>query len=475
MATFKAVLSKDHEIYQILRACEDTHYKELIELYRHYQYIWFGEESLMRPKDSIARLVQVIILDEYQKLLSKLMTQSRVNRKTLEDQSQQMYKNAISLLRDYPETSLQDETTFTQVLHELSNYSDMIKFEYVEKDFVSSAGEELVEIEMSRKKFKSNFSEVRDSVLTAVESAKKIRVLIEEFVELATKFLKITEAEDPFAFAKSFETPITTISTALISHQVFKSDYTNAYLALADRSSDEFFIRTSKLQEFKDAYTSYLKTSGIANRKKLDVDKLESEIHAFLSQFVSMQRSGTLLQDTLEKIASEYDKNASETIRVELYSDYNESRPQFSAYSSEFLNTSSFWGWNVKSWNVLIDNGFRICSKVTFEATNDEFRVTYQPHHIGHEYSSHLICAIYKGEDISHYDEFEECWRITLEELDISKERLNEYLNDQYLAYQIDRKVISVFEEMKQLKSISDVSISDLGIDGYIETLVIKL
>ena len=180
MATFKVILSKDHELYQHLRACEDTRYKELIDQYRHYQHIWFGEESLMRPKDSITRLVQVVVLDEYQKLLYKLMNQSRVNKSTLEDHSQQMYKDAVRLLHDYPETSLQDETTFTQVLNELSNYPEVIKFEYVEKAFVSSTGEELVEIELSRKKFKSNFSEVRDSVLTAVESAKKIRVLLED-------------------------------------------------------------------------------------------------------------------------------------------------------------------------------------------------------------------------------------------------------------------------------------------------------
>jgi hypothetical protein len=475
MATFKVILSKDHELYQHLRACEDTRYKELIDQYRHYQRIWFGEESLMRPKDSITRLVQVVVLDEYQKLLSKLMKQSRVNKSTLEDHSQQMYKDAVRLLHDYPETSLQDETTFTQALNELSNYPEVIKFEYVEKAFVSSADEELVEIKLSRKKFKSNFSEVRDSVLKAVKSAKKIRALLEEFVELATKFLKITEAKDPLAFAKAFETPITAISTTLISHQAFKSDYANAYLALADRASDEFFIQPSKLQEFKDAYASYLQTSGIANRKKLDVDKLESEIQAFLSQFVSIQHSGTLLRDTLEKIASEYDKNTSETIRVECYSDYSESRPQFSAFSSEFLNTSSFWGSNAKSWNVLIDDGFRICSKVTFEATNDEFRVTYQPHHIGHEYSEQIGCAIYKGEKIYHHDEFDECWRITLEELGISEEQSEEDLKDPYLSYQINLKTNDVFAEMKQLKSISDVSIADLGIDGYVETLVIKL
>ena len=474
MATFKAILSKDSEIYQTLRACEDTRYKELIEQYRHYQYIWFGEESLMRPKDSITRLVQVIILDEYQKLVSKLMTQSRVNRKTLEDQSQQMYKNAISLLRDYPETSLQDETTFTQVLHELSNYSDMIKFEYVEKDFVSSAGEELVEIEMSRKKFKSNFSEVRDSVLTAVESAKKIRVLLEEFVELATKFLKITEAEDPLAFAKSFETPITAISTALISHQTFKSDYTNAYLASANFASDEFFIQPSKLQEFKDAYKMYLQENGITTRKKLDVDKLESEIQAFLSQFVSMQRSGTLLRDTLEKIASEYDKNASETVHVELYSDYSSWTPQFSAYSEDILNTNSFWGWNVKSWNALIDHSFRICSKVVFEATNDEFRVTYQPHCIGNGWSLSLDEIMYKGEFIQHYEEFDECLQIALEKLEIPIDQLQEYMKNPDSAYDIQENVIELFTEMKRLKSISDVSVSDLRIDGYVETLVIK-
>lgn len=475
MATFKAILSKDHEIYQILRACEDTHYKELIEQYRHYQHIWFGEESLMRPKDSITRLVQVIILDEYQKLLSKLMTQSRVNRKTLEDQSQQMHKNAILLLHDYPETSLQDETTFTQVLNELSNYSEVIKFEYVEKEFVSSTGEELVEIELSRKKFKSNFLEVRDSVLKAVVSAKKIRVLLEELVELTTKFLKITEAEDPIAFAKSFETPITALSIALISHQAFKSDYTNAYLASADFASDEFFIQPSKLQEFKEAYKVYLQTSGILNRKKLDVDKLESDIHAFLSQFVSIQHSGTLLLDTLEKIASEYDRNASEIIRVELYSDYSEWNPQFSAYSSEFLNTSSFWGSNAKSWSVLINRSFRICSKVIFEATNDEFRVTYQPHCIGNGWILSLDEIMYKGEFIQHYEEFNECLKIALEELEIPIDQLQEYMKNPDSAYDITESVISLFTEMKQLKSISDVSVSDLGIDGYIETLVIKL
>lgn len=87
MATFKVILSKDHELYQHLRACEDTRYKELIDQYRHYQRIWFGEESLMRPKDSITRLVQIVVLDEYQKLLSKLMNQSRVNKSTLEDHS----------------------------------------------------------------------------------------------------------------------------------------------------------------------------------------------------------------------------------------------------------------------------------------------------------------------------------------------------------------------------------------------------
>lgn len=475
MATFKAIVSKDHDIYQQLRACEDTHYKELIDQYRHYQYIWFGEESLMRPKDSITRLVQVIILDEYQKLLSKLMTQSRVNRKTLEDQSQQMYKNAILLLRDYPETSLQDETTFTHVLNELSNYSDMIKFEYVEKDFVSSAGEELVEIEMSRKKFKSNFSEVRDSVLKAVASAKKIRVLLEEFVELTTKFLKITEAEDPIDFAKSFETPITAISIALISHQAFKSDYTNAYLASADFASDEFFIQPSKLQEFKDAYKMYLQENGITMRKKLDVNKLESDVHAFLSQFVSMQRSGTLLRDTLEKIANEYARNASETVRVELYSDYNSWNPQFSAYSEDILNTNSFWGSNAKSWNALIDHSFRICSKVVFEATNDAFKVTYQPHCVGDGWSLSLDEIMYKGEFIQHYEEFNECLRIALEELEISTDQLQEYMKDPDSAYDIQENVIELFTEMKQLKSISDVSISDLGIDGYVETLVIKL
>lgn len=475
MATFKAVLSKNHEIYQMLRACEDTHYKELIEQYRHYQHIWFGEESLMRPKDSITRLVQIIILDEYQKLLSKLMTQSRVNRKTLEDQSQQMYKNAILLLRDYPETSLQDETTFTQALNELSNYSEVIKFEYVEKDFISSTGEELVEIELSRKKFKSNFSEVRDSVLKAVASAKKIRVLLEEFVELTTKFLKITEAEDPIAFAKSFETPITALSIALISHQAFKSDYTNAYLASADFASDEFFIQQSKLQEFKDAYKEYLQTNGIANRKKLDVDKLESDVHAFLSQFVSMQRSGTLLRDTLEKIASEYDRNASETVRVELYSDYNEWTTQFSAYSDDILNTNSFWGSSAKSWNALIDHSFRICSKVVFEVTNDEFRVTYQPHHIGTGLSLSLDEIMYKGEFVQYYEEFDECLRIALEELEIPMDQLQEYMKNTDSAYDITENVIKLFTKMKQLKTMYDVSISDLGIDGYIETSVIQL
>lgn len=475
MATFKAILSKDHEIYQMLRACEDTHYKELIEQYRHYQHIWFGEESLMRPKNSITRLVQVIILDEYQKLLSKLMTQSRVNHKTLEDQSQQMYKNAILLLRDYPNASLQDETTFTHVLNELSSYSEVIKFEYVEKDFVSSTGEKLVEIELSRKKFKSNFSEVRDSVLKAVASAKKIRVLLEEFVELATKFLKITEAEDPLAFAKSFETSITAISIALISHQAFKSDYTNAYLASADFASDEFFIQPSKLQEFKDAYKMYLQENGITTRKKLDINKLESEIQAFLSHFVSIQRSGTLLQDTLEKIANEYDRNTSETVRVELYSDYSTWTPQFSAYSEDILNTNSFWGSNMKSWHVLIDHSFRICSKVVFEATNDAFRVTYQPHCIGTGWSLSLDEIMYKGEFIQYYEEFNECLKIALEELEIPIDQLQECMKDPDSAYDITENVIELFTKMKQLKSISDVSISDLGIDGYIETLVIKL
>lgn len=449
MAKFTITLPKDHEVLAVLEANRNLRYSELIEEYRQFQQNKLTMRSGLNQLTIVGEISNVqTIQTRFNKMYQRIISGTDSNGFLIRDLEMRFNNDSDDFIRRHREISNDELNHFIEVVKELATLEDYDRFVVSKTEFASNTqdGEELVELTIIPRKYKSQFKDVQAAAIELAESFQKLSQLAKHLKTLQEKMHEYKSHPNVQELFESLHGPIDSTCVSIIGIlQSIIDQYKIVLLPNVEDTDEEYFMKKGLINNFKDACKSYLMSNNSSTRKPLDRDRLAEEILSFISQFTPIKEYHRQnVQLALEGLEKKAEEDRSSTVRY-IFNGTSGSEEDliFGADSDDIIGMNTRLNSWLRSLPCVVEHAFTVRVQGIFELTNTSLAFEYHIFDQKTQYIDRPNIALYKGESLYELPEY----------LEIEDSLKDEF---SYSIGVLKRKSIDAFLEQYGLQSYNE-------------------